>query len=349
MDDSGQAKASGKLKSDEKAQILAFQEAGMSSMQIASRMGHHRASIDRLLQKAKVNDKNGVPPHKKGSGRPRKVTNLLENIIKRAVTNDPTLTAPGMKHLLPELANISLRTINHVLLKRLKIPSRVAAMKPLLTAKMKQKRLNFAKAYSHFTPEDWSKVMYSDESTFRCLRATRTKVRRPVGSNRFESKFTVKTVKHPSSVMVWGCFSVAVGRGGIYFLPQNTTMNGDRYKVVLEEHLIRYMNSHGCTHFLHDGAPCHAAKKIKDFLAQYPFEIINWPGNSPDLNPIENCWNFMKNELRKKDISSVPKLIDELKSLWTSGLSHEYLKKLSDSMPRRMQMVIQAKGDMTKY
>jgi hypothetical protein len=28
-----------------------------------------------------------------------------------------------------------------------------------------------------------------------------------------------------------------------------------------------------------------------------------------DLNPIENCWNYLKNMLKKKDNSSVPKLI----------------------------------------
>jgi hypothetical protein len=54
-------------------------------------------------------------------------------------------------------------------------------------------------------------------------------------------------------------------------------------------------------------APCHASKWIKTFLAEQPFEVIVWLGNSPDLNPIENCWNQMKNMLKKKDISSIPK------------------------------------------
>jgi hypothetical protein len=58
------------------------------------------------------------------------------------------------------------------------------------------------------------------------------------------------------------------------------------------------MRIHGSTYFLQDGAPCHASKKIKTFLAEQPFQVIDWPGNSPDLNPIENCWNFMKNRLR---------------------------------------------------
>jgi hypothetical protein len=108
------------------------------------------------------------------------------------------------------------------------MPSRRVAQKPLLTEKMKKKRMAFCKAYQHWTAEDWSKVMYSDESTFRCIRSFSTKVRRPSGSNRYDSQYTVKTVKHPDSVMIWGRFSGAVGRGGLFFLPNNTTMNAER-------------------------------------------------------------------------------------------------------------------------
>jgi hypothetical protein len=126
-------------------------------------------------------------------------------------------------------------------------------------------------------------------------------------------------------------------------------MNGERYQEVLEEHLLPFMGIHGCTHFLQDGAPCHASKRIKTFLAQQDFQVIDWPGNSLDLNPIENCWNHLKNMLKKKDTSSVPKLISAIKELWTQELTIDHLQKLSDSMPRRLQMVIEAKGEAIKY
>jgi transposase len=80
-------------------------------------------------------------------------------------------------------------------------------------------------------------------------------------------------------------------------------------------------------------------------LAEQPFEVIDWPGNSPVLNPIENCWNQMKNMLKKKDISSVPKMTTAIRELWTMELIKDYLKKLSDNIPARLQMVIAAKGD----
>jgi transposase len=116
---------------------------------------------------------------------------------------------------------------------------------------------------------------------------------------------------------------------------------------VPEDHLLPFMAIHRSKHFLHDSAPCHASKRIKDFLKDKPFEVIDWLGNLPDLNPIEHTWNFMKNKLRTQDISSIPKLkeaIPKLKEailkLWTHDISTEYLSNLSNFMPKRIEAVI---------
>jgi hypothetical protein len=59
--------------------------------------------------------------------------------------------------------------------------------------------------------------------------------------------------------MVWGCFSWR-GRGGLEFLKPGEMMNGARYKQVLEDKLDFFMNQHGTTHFLQDGAPVPQVK-----------------------------------------------------------------------------------------
>jgi transposase len=158
--------------------------------------------------------------------------------------------------------------------------------------------------------------MFRGESTFRTLHVVQRKVMRPLGSYRYSSRYTVKTRKHPDIVMVWACFTGDVGRGGLYFLPKNCTMNGKRYKDVLEHHLLPFMPIHGATHFLQDGAPCHTSKKVKEFLQAKEVEVMDWPGNSPDLNPIENMWKHMKNKLKKKTITSVTVLKEEITKLW---------------------------------
>jgi hypothetical protein len=126
-------------------------------------------------------------------------------------------------------------------------------------------------------------------------------------------------------------------------------MNKERYQEVLEDHLLLFMAIHHCTHFLQDGAPCQSSKRIKNYLSDKPFEVMDWPGNSLDLNPTENMWNHMKNKLQAEDISSVPKLKEALIKMWTQDITLEYLSTLSRSMARRLKEVIGCKGDMTKY
>ncbi len=58
---------------------------------------------------------------------------------------------------------------------------------------------------------------------------------------------------------------------------------------------------------------------------------------------------YMKNKLKQKDVSLVPKQMHEVKMLWVSEISQEYLKNLRDSMQGCLKKVIAAKGNMTKY
>ena len=73
-----------------------------------------------------------------------------------------------------------------------------------------------------------------------------------------------------------------------------------------------------------------------------------WPGNSPDLNPIEHVWAEMKRLLRDRDTSSLPKLEAEIRDIW-ENLDRSYLKALFDSVPDRLSEVIKNKGKATKY
>jgi hypothetical protein len=83
------------------------------------------------------------------------------------------------------------------------MPCRKAAQKPLITDKMRKKRLQYARKYKGWTKEQWGQVMFSDESTFRTLRVVSRTIRRPKDSYHYSSHDTVKTMKHPAGVMVW--------------------------------------------------------------------------------------------------------------------------------------------------
>ncbi|KAG7172976.1 Transposable element Tc1 transposase-like 2 [Homarus americanus] len=214
------------LTREEKVRILTLIEEKVPVNEILRRTGRNEATIHRLKAVARDLPPASVPPAKPRSGRPHKTSKTTDALLRREVLKTPHITAAELQRNHPGvLRNVAQRTIQHCLQKELHLPCRRPAIKPLLTDKMRKARLSIARKYRHWTPEQWEKLMWTDKSTVQCVKMSGNRVRRPVTASRFDHRYTTKTVIHPDHVMVWGCFSGAVGRGGLYFLPRNVTMN----------------------------------------------------------------------------------------------------------------------------
>ena len=77
---------------------------------------------------------------------------------------------------------------------------------------------------------------------------------------------------------------------------------------------------------------------------------MEWPAQSPDLNIIENIWLYMKRELQKSavDITTKNDLLREIQSVWRK-IELDYIRNLYQSIPDRLNNVIEMKGHLTKY
>ena len=102
--------------------------------------------------------------------------------------------------------------------------------------------------------------------------------------------------------------------------------------------------------FQHDNDPKHTAKKNKNFLTNSGIKVLEWPSQSPDLNPIENIWCTMKEGLKKRHDrpSNLEELFEHVQQEWAK-LDKELLRTLVRSMPNRIKAVIKNKGGATKY
>lgn len=69
---------------------------------------------------------------------------------------------------------------------------------------------------------------------------------------------------------------------------------------------------------------------------------------SPDINPIENLWHLLDLELRKIKISNKKDLKHLISEKWQQ-IPKETTMKLVESMPRRLQAILDANGMHTKY
>ena len=101
--------------------------------------------------------------------------------------------------------------------------------------------------------------------------------------------------------------------------------------------------------FMQDGAPAHTAHLIRDRFEFVSNDYIkDWPGNSPDLNPIENLWSIIKTKLHERDCSTVPLLTDAIQDIW-NNFDPQILRNLAASLPKRLRECIKQKGYPTKY
>ena len=163
-------------------------------------------------------------------------------------------------------------------------------------------------------------------------------MQRPANT-RYSCRYTEPTMKHPGKVMIWGCFSAA-GRSSIHFVPKNETINAQRYIRILESKLLPFLSIHGTATFQQDSAPCHTAKSVKSWLQKKKIKLLDWPGNSPDLNPIENLWELLKRRVVRRVPKNMQDLTFWIKYTWCREITPDLCRKLEHSMPQRIAQVL---------
>ncbi len=82
-----------------------------------------------------------------------------------------------------------------------------------------------------------------------------------------------------------------------------------------------------------DLAPAHTAKGTKSWFNDHGVTVLDWPANSPDLNPIENHWGIVKRKMRDTRPNNADELKATVKETWAS-IPPQQCHKLITSMPR---------------
>ena len=102
--------------------------------------------------------------------------------------------------------------------------------------------------------------------------------------------------------------------------------------------------------FQQDNASPHSAEITNQFLAQNDIHTLPWPPTSLDLSPIEHVWDQLKQSFRKTEPlpRNTTELKDVLNYLWLT-YPQSSIRKLIDSMPRRIMKCIRKTGGPTSY
>ncbi|XP_071210367.1 uncharacterized protein [Salvelinus alpinus] len=271
------------------------------------------------------------------AGRPTKLSNLGRRALVREVTKNPMVTLTKLQSSSVEMLVLLEGFPISAALHQSGLYGTVVRRKPLLSKKNMTARLEFAKRHLKDSQTMRNKILWSDETKIELF-----------GMNA-KRHITIPMVKHGGgSIMLWGCFSAA-GTGRLVRIEGE--LNGEKYREILDENLLQSAQDLRLGQrftFQQDKNPKHTAKTTQEWLRDKSLNVLEWPSQSPDLNPIENLWRDLKIAVQRRSPSNLTELERICREEW--GKIPKYrCAKLVASYPRRLEAVIAAKGASTKY
>lgn len=334
----------------ERLRAVGMAEAGSSCKAIARHFGRAPKTIRALL--AKWRRTRDVKHGNCGRIR-RQTTRRADRRLIRLVRANRTMPATLLRLMWDEKGHhghvLSSQTIrrrirdtalrSRKMRKRLRLsPAHVAA------------RERWAMQRAHWRLQQWRRVVFTDEARFSLFRSDgRVRVWRESGQA-FLPECVQAHESHSISIHVWGGIALN-GRTELVILDNNVT--AQTYGQLLQEHFLPFANRHfgGLQHctLQDDNAPPHRAAAVRNLKEQLGIRTLRWPSRSPDMNPIEHVWDFMKRAIRQQQ---PPHNRNDLRRAVTESwqrLPQHLMNRLILSMPRRVGALLRARGAYTRY
>ena len=333
------------LKKDQVDSIRLLLKKGLSIREVAIQKKVSKSVVQKISK--------GCERPKAKIGRPRKLSPTNINHCVTQITRGVAKNATDLAKSLERDAHIHVdrKTVARALLER-GLSSKQKKEKPLLSKKNIKARLSFAKEHKDWTVADWRTVIFSDETKINRFNSDGRVWCWSRDDESIKPENVKQTVKHGGgNVKLWGCMT-ASGVGGMCKI--DNILDSHLYLEILQVELAETFDDLELDRkkftFQQDNDPKHTANIIKEYLATQVYDTMTWPAQSPDMNPIEHLWAHIKCELNKyeKPASGMKELWERIQDVWLA-IKKETCLNLIDSMPKRMQAVIKAKGYWTKY
>ena len=140
-------------------------------------------------------------------------------------------------------------------------------------------------------------------------------IRRKVGEELLPKCLKASVKFGGGSVMVWGMIS-GDGLGSLVRLQGK--VNAGVYKQLVKNYVLPMLrnSTKQPSIFMQDNAPCYKAMVVMNFLKAENVTVMDWPLQSPDLNPIENVWKTLAECSKTRNPKTAEQLWNALQEEW---------------------------------
>lgn len=327
--------------------IIELWKKKISYRNIGKTVGKSHATIQYIINQYKATGSCKVRPR---SGRPKKLTTREESSVVAKIRKNSKISAPKLAEEVREefSKNVNPQTIRNCL-HRAGYKGRVARRKPLISETNRKKRLEFAREHVNKSNEFWESVIFSDETKINLFGSDgRDKVWRKKNTA-LKIENICATVRHGGgNILLWGCMS-ANGTGNLVFI--DGIMDQHAYLNILRNNLfpsVEKLGLEGRYLFQQDNDPKHTARLVREWMIHNVRQQLHTPPQSPDVNPIEHLWEELKRRVRKHQVRNKEDLKNRIRQEW-ENIPPEVTRKLVLSLPKRINAIIKANGNCTKY
>ena len=321
-----------------RTRIIALFKENLPQRQISARLLVPRSTVKDIIKKFKAT--NSIQSTRKGRcGRKSQLTMRDQRSLLRCSAEDPTRTARQLQACVGgNCAKVTTRTVRSYL-QRLGQQAVRPRKCPSWTPIQKRARLNWCIERRNWSFNEWSEIVFSDESYIE-LAPTRPQYVRKRRWQPIQPKHCIEHRTFNRKILVWGCITPE-GPASLRVL--KGTMDSQQYIKTIGDHILPFRDHFAA--FQQDNAPCHKSRIVTQFLTESDIQTIPWPSRSPDLNPIENIWHILKQKVSLADSSSVAELQSAIETVWYNDLDiKNACRAVYQSMENRIRACIKNKG-----